>query len=367
MKKLIALLLVLAMMSFMVACASTTTDPVSPDSSGTETTTESTTTEETTESTDTEETTTTESTGDKKGTIGVVCYVTSAPYFSSGKDAAIAAGEALGYDVIWTGTSEVDTAGLISVVENLISQGVDGICLASGDTTSMVPICQEAMEKGIKVVTFDLDIDPEGRDAYAGLDDLAELAVPQVESIVDSIGEEGDVAVVTGVLTNELLQKRIERMYSYAEEKYPGLNFVTVEGTNEDSEAAYTAAMNIMTAYPDVDAIVSNVSTALGPICTAIEDAGKIGEVYGCGQSSPNLAKPGMASGACVSAILWDTAKWQEWAVTLCANLIEGKEYTEGENCGIDGFPDGEYVGDGIFYYYETFSFTPENINDFDF
>ena len=236
---------------------------------------------------------------DKKGTIGVVCYVTSAPYFSAGKDAAIAAGEELGYDIIWTGTTEVDTAGLIACVETLIAQGVDGICLASGDTTSMVPIMQEAMEKGIKVVTFDLDIDAEGRHAYAGLDDLAELAVPQVESIVASIGEEGQVAVVTGVLTNELLQARIDRMYTYAAEKYPGLEFVTVEGTNEDSNAAYDAAMNIMTAYPEVDAIVSNVSTALGPICTAIEDAGMIGTVYGCGQTTPNLAKDGMASGAC--------------------------------------------------------------------
>ena len=302
----------------------------------------------------------------KKGTIGVVCYVTSAPYFSEGQAAAIAAGEKLGYDVIWTGTSEVDTAGLISCVENLISQGVDGICLAAGDTTSMVPVCQEAMNKGIKVVTFDLDIDAEGRDAYAGLDDLSELGVPQVESIVKSIGEEGDVAVVTGVLTNELLQKRIERMYSYAEEKYPKLNFVTVEGTNEDSEAAYTAAMNIMTAYPNVKAICSNVSTALGPICTAIEDAGMIGKVYGCGQTTPNLAKPGMESGACVSGILWDVAKWQEWAVTICAQLIEGTEHEVG-NIGLEGFPQGEYLGDGLYYYHETFDFTPENINEFDF
>ncbi|MCI8524906.1 MAG: substrate-binding domain-containing protein [Oscillospiraceae bacterium] len=373
MKKLIALLVVLTMLLGLAACGTTTEDPApAPADTPADSAPAETTPDAPAEPEKTEEPAETGS-GDaepaasgSKGTIAVVCYVTSAPYFSSGEAAAIAAGEALGYDVIWTGTSEVDTAGLISVVENLISQGVDGICLASGDTSSMVPICQEAMSKGIKVVTFDLDIEPEGRDAYAGLDDLSELAVPQVESIVASIGEEGDVAVVTGVLTNELLQKRIERMYSYAEEKYPGLNFVTVEGTNEDSEAAYTAAMNIMTAYPDVDAIVSNVSTALGPIATAIEDAGMIGQVYACGQSSPNLAKPGMASGACVSAILWDTAKWQEWAVRICASLIEGTEYEVG-SCGIDGFPQGEYVGDDVFYFYETFSFTPDNINDFDF
>ena len=303
---------------------------------------------------------------EKKGTIAVVCYVTSAPYFSFGEATAKATGEALGYDVIWTGTTEVDTPGLITIIDNLIEQEVDAICIASGDTTSVVPVCQKAREKGIKVVSFDLDIDAEGRDAYAGLMDLSELGIPQVESIVDSIGEEGKVAIVTGVLTNELLQKRIEYCVSYAAEKYPGLEFVTTESMDEDAEKCYEVAMNIMTAYPEVTAIMSNVSTGVGPISAAIEDAGKIGEVYACGQSTPNLAKPGMESGACVSAILWDVAKWQAWAVTLAANLVEGVELPMGP-LSIEGFDGAERVAEDIYYYYETFTFTPENINDYDF
>jgi len=303
---------------------------------------------------------------ESKGTIAVVCYVTSAPYFSFGEQTAIETGKALGYDVIWTGTTEVDTPGLISIIENLIAQDVDAICLASGDTTSVVPICQQAMEKGIKVVSFDLDIDPAGRDVYAGLMDLAELGIPQVESIVDSIGEEGKYAIITGVLTNELLQKRIDFCLEYAKEKYPGLECVTVEGMDEDPEKAYSVAMNIMTAYPDVKAIMSNVSTGVGPISSAIEDAGKIGEVYACGQSTPNLAKPGMASGACKSAVLWDTGKWQAWAVTIAANLIEGKDMPVGK-LDIAGFPRAERLDGNVFYFYETFEFTPENINNFNF
>lgn len=303
---------------------------------------------------------------EKKGTIAVVCYVTSAPYFSFGEATAKATGEALGYDVIWTGTTEVDTPGLISIIENLIEQEVDAICIASGDTTSVVPVCQKAMEKGIKVVSFDLDINAEGRDAYAGLMDLSELGIPQVESIVDSIGEEGKVAIVTGVLTNELLQKRIDYCISYAAEKYPGLEFVTIESMDEDAEKCYEVAMNIMTAYPEVTAIMSNVSTGVGPISAAIEDAGKIGEVYACGQSTPNLAKPGMESGACVSAILWDVAKWQAWAVTLAANLVEGTELPMGA-LDIEGFEGAERFAEDIYYYYETFTFTPENINEYDF
>ena len=302
----------------------------------------------------------------KKGTIAMVCYVTSAPYFSYGEQTAIETGNALGYDVIWTGTTEVDTPGLISIIENLIAQEVDAICLASGDTTSVVPICQQAMEKGIKVVSFDLDIAPEGRDVYAGLMDLSELGIPQVESIVTSIGDTGKYAIITGVLTNELLQKRIDFCLEYAKEKYPGLECVTVEGMDEDPEKAYSVAMNIMTAYPEVTAIMSNVSTGVGPISSAIEDAGKIGQVYACGQSPPNLAKPGMASGACVSAVLWDTAKWQAWAITIAANLIEGKEMPVGK-LDIEGFPQAERLEDNVFYFYETFEFTPENIDEFNF
>jgi len=124
--------------------------------------------------------------------------------------------------------------------------------------------------------------------------------------------------------------------------------------------------MNIMTAYPEVTAIMSNVSTGVGPISAAIEDAGKIGEVYACGQSTPNLAKPGMESGACVSAILWDVAKWQAWAVTLAANLVEGVELPMGA-LEIEGFEGAERFAEDIYYYYETFTFTPENINDYDF
>ena len=302
----------------------------------------------------------------KKGTIAMVCYVTSAPYFSYGEQTAIETGNALGYDVIWTGTTEVDTPGLISIIENLIAQEVDAICLASGDTTSVVPICQQAMEKGIKVVSFDLDIAPEGRDVYAGLMDLSELGIPQVESIVTSIGDTGKFAIITGVLTNELLQKRIDFCLEYAKENYPGLECVTVEGMDEDPEKAYSVAMNIMTAYPEVTAIMSNVSTGVGPISSAIEDAGKIGQVYACGQSTPNLAKPGMASGACVSAVLWDTAKWQAWAITIAANLIEGKEMPVGK-LDIEGFPQAERLEDNVFYFYETFEFTPENIDEFNF
>lgn len=301
-----------------------------------------------------------------KGTIAVICQSTAMPYYSSGKIGALEAGEELGYDIIWTGTPEYDTTGFIACVENAISQKVDGIVIAAGDSSSAVPICQEARKKGIKVVTFDLDMNEEGRDAYAGLQDVSELGIPLIDTVVNSIGEEGEVAVITGPLTNEFLQSRIELMRSYAAEKYPGLSIVDVEGTSLDPEEAYTATKNIMTTYPNVTAICLNISNSMGATCTAIEDAGKVGKVFACGMTTPNLIKDGMAEGSCVSAMGWDVAKWQKWAVAICAKLIEGEEFDVG-NIGLADYPNGEYLGDGIYYFNEILMFTPDNINDYDY
>lgn len=300
-----------------------------------------------------------------KGTIAVLNYSASAPYFIRGEQGAIETGKAFGYDVVYTGTAEVDTPKLISMVQDFIQQDVKAICIASGDTTSVVPILQEAMEKGIKVVSWDLDIDPAGRDAYAGIMDLAELGIPQVDTMVEAIGEEGEWAIITGPLTNEFLNMRIDRMKEYVGEKFPGLKLVTVEGCEDDPQKAYVAAQNILAAYPSVKAIMSNVSTAIGAISNAIEDEDLVGKVWAVGQSTPNLAKPAMAAGTCKSAVLWDTADWTSFAVTVAVNLIEENDVPEG-NLGWPNFPKATREKD-VFYYYEVMKFTPENIDQFDF
>jgi len=306
---------------------------------------------------------------ESKGTIAVVCYANSGPYFACGEETAIETGKRLGYDVIWTGTPDPDGPGFINIITNLVEQGVDAMCIASGDTESVVPILQEAMAKGIKVITLDLDINPAGRNFYAGLMELdTELGIPQVESVVASMGDTGEYAIITGVLTNEFLANRIEFCINYAKENYPNLECVAVESMEEDPEKCYSVAQNILTVYPNVKAIMSNVSSGVGPISRAIEDAGKIGEVFACGQSMPSLAKPGMKSGACINAYLWDPAKWQEWAVTLAAYAVEGKldDMPIGK-VEIEGFPLAERYSDDTFYYHESFVFTPENIDNFDF
>ena len=302
---------------------------------------------------------------DKKGTIAVLNYVSSAPYFACGESKAKEAGAKAGYDVIYTGTPNVDTPKLISLIQDMLQKDVKALVVASGDSTSVAPVLKEARAKGIKVVSWDLDIAKEGRDCYAGIMDLAELGVPMVEEMVKTIGDEGEFAIVTGVLTNEFLQARIKRIEEYIAEKYPKLKCVAIEGMDEDPQKAFAVTQNIISAHPNIKAIMSNVSTGLGPIGKAIEQEGKIGQVYATGQSTPQLAKPVLESGAAESAVLWDPGDWAAFATTIAANLVDGVEMPEG-NPNIDGFPDATRQGD-VFYFWKTLDFTKDNVDQFDF
>ena len=154
----------------------------------------------------------------------------------------------------------------------------------------------------------------------------------------------------------------------YAQETYPGLKFVGLEAGESDALKNYNAAVSLMQANPDLKVIMSNASDALGPIAEAISAEGKVGEVFGTGMTTPNLAKPGFESGAIIGGgMLWSPAKWGRFAVTLANEVLNGKTFKLGEPFEIPGFPNAIQYAEDEFRYNELQEYTRENINDFNF
>lgn len=304
--------------------------------------------------------------------IAMVVFLTGIPYFDEASKGAFRAGEKLGIDVGYYGPPSNDTPGQIALIDDLITKGVKGLVVTAIDSTAVVPVLQKAMNAGIKVVTFDLDTDPAGRQFYAGLKELDDMGPWMVDLMYDAhkdvLGDEYEYSIITSSLTSELMIDRVKDMIAYAEEQYPGLTNVGYEAGDSDAQKVYNAAVALMRANPDMKVILSNASDALGPIAEAIAAEGKIGEVYGTGMTTPNLAKPGYESGAIIGgAMLWAPAEWAEFAVTLCNELIEGKEFTMGGDWSIPGFPEVEMTAPDVIVYSGLQAFTKENINDFDF
>lgn len=305
--------------------------------------------------------------------VAFVTFMTGIPYFDDAWTGANAMAQELGLSIGYYGPASNDTPGQIAIIDDLITKGIKALVVTCMDSEAVVPTLEKARAAGIIVVTWDLDVsDPNGRDYFANICSNEEMGKFMVDCMynahLDTLGDSYEWAMITSSLTSEQMIARADYMVKYAEETYPGLKYMGIESGESDAQKNYNAAVTLMQANPDLKVIMSNASDALGPIAEAIAAEGKIGQVYGTGMTTPNLAKPGFESGAIIGgAMLWSPAKWGRFAVTLVNEVLNGATYTLGEEFEIPGFPNAVQFAADEFRYNELQEYTKENINDFNF
>ena len=165
MKKILALLLALSMLLCLAACAGTTTAK-------------------------TEETKTETAKSDKDYEIVVVPKDASNPWFVRMDTGVKEYAAETGLNVYQKGTDVIDATKQAQLVQDLIAQGVDAICVVPVDPESLEPVLKQAKEAGIVVIAHegasltnvDYDIEAFSNSGYGAfiMDNLAE-----------AMGEEG--------------------------------------------------------------------------------------------------------------------------------------------------------------------------------
>src|SRR5512135_2259385 len=77
--------------------------------------------------------------------IAVVPKSQSHVFWQTVHAGAVAAGRALGVDILWNGpASEIDFSRQVSIVDDFINQRVDGIALAPTHGESLLPVVERA-------------------------------------------------------------------------------------------------------------------------------------------------------------------------------------------------------------------------------
>src|SRR5256885_12982712 len=85
--------------------------------------------------------------------IAVIPKGTTHVFWQSIRAGAERAGKELNVDIVWRGPlREDDRDAQVSEVENAVSRGVSGICIAPLDESALVQPIQEAQQKKIPVV-----------------------------------------------------------------------------------------------------------------------------------------------------------------------------------------------------------------------
>ena len=146
--------------------------------------------------------------GSKQITIALVPKSLDNAIFLDAKSAAEKRGKELGVNILWVGSAKSDAAEQVTVIEGLIQKKVDGILVSCNDADALKDVIDRAMDKGIKVATFDSDSPKSKRLFYAGTDNYG-IGVKAAGFMKQLLPSGGKVAVLTGVLGAPNLEQRI--------------------------------------------------------------------------------------------------------------------------------------------------------------
>ena len=199
-----------------------------------------------------------------------------------------------------------------NLVEQAINRGVKGIIINNGRPEVLKDVAQKALDAGIKVVAYDVDLDNPAIPQIEQNDrELARLALEQ--AIADN-GEsfKAGYVYVPGIAP---LDRRDETWQAF-KKKYPGIQEVAHWGTMNNpianSVADQTAA--VLRANPDITVIFAPYDEFAKGAKTAVDEAGlseKI-KIYSADISTPDI-----------SAMVEDKSAWAASAATSSAVVGE--------------------------------------------
>ena len=346
MKKAIAIILALGMMLTMAACAGTPAPSASTPASGADS-----------------------AEGQATRTYFVNPKMVGAAYWEAAKEGALQAGEDLGVEVIWNGTSEVDVAKQINMLTDMITRKVDGLAVAVNDATSMTNVFNQAKEAGIPVVTFDSDSENAER-AYCVLPDTDQaIGEAFLSALINQMPEpKGKVAVMIASPSAANIIAWRDSALAKIESDYPDIEIVGVYPSNDDQQKAYENAKSFIQANPDLVGILCLAGAETPAACKAVKEAveaGQLeeGQVKIGGMGIPSLVREYIKDGTMTESVMWNPMNMGYMSVWALDQIAQGNEITDGME--VPGVGTIKVEDDRI--YCGTFRFTAEDVDNYQF
>ena len=194
--------------------------------------------------------------GKKTIKIALIAKSSTNPVFLSARTGAEAAAKELsakyGLDIVidWRTPPTEDGQVQAQRVAQAVNEGDDAIVISSSDAAKVTGAINDAVARGVPVMTFDSDAPQSKRFAFYGVDDVA--SGEQVMSeLAKQLGGKGKVAILAGNQNAPNLRKRADGVKKEAA-KYPGITIVGTFYHIETPQDAAAEVVRVMNAYPDI-------------------------------------------------------------------------------------------------------------------
>lgn len=188
--------------------------------------------------------------------FAVVPKAMNNPFFDVARDGCMKRAKELGnVECIYKGPIEHEPATQAQIIQDFITQKVDGMAISVADVAAMTKSIDAATAAGIPVITFDADAPGSKRLAYIGTNNK-DFGLALGKQLLKLRPDGGKYAMVSGGPGAKNLAERVDGV----REALKGSKWVEVQGSptfcNDDSTLAIQQMTDLRTATPDLAAIV---------------------------------------------------------------------------------------------------------------
>ncbi|MBI2823937.1 MAG: substrate-binding domain-containing protein [Planctomycetia bacterium] len=268
--------------------------------------------------------------GGKAYRVAVIPKGTTHEFWQSVHAGAAQAAEELGnVEVLWKGPlQESDREGQISLVQDFVTRGVDGIVLAPLDSQALVSVVKSAKEDGIPTVIFDSGLADETDIVSYVATDNYRCGALAAQHMAKLLSGKGRVILLRYNVGSESTEQREEGFLDSLAKEFPQIEILSSNQYSGTSfEDALTKSQQLLLKFGDeVDGIFTvcepNSTGMLGALAGRGELAGKVKFIA----FDPNARLiQAMRDGKVDGIVLQDPVKMGYLAVKTMVDHLEGK------------------------------------------
>jgi len=245
-----------------------------------------------------------------------------------------------GINAYQKGPASTDAAQQVQVIQDVINQGINALCVVPVDPAACDPVLKEARDKGIVVITHegsscknvDYDLEAFNNAGYGAF---------IMDKLQESMGGKGVYTTMVAHLTNASQNEWANGAVAQQQSKYAGLQLLDnpkrVESDN-NSEKAYQVAKEVMKSHPEVKGFVGTSSMDTPGVARAINELGLKGKTFVVGTGMPNECRSLIKDGSLSYITLWDPAEAGYAMCVMARQILEGKKITDGTDLGLKSY-----------------------------
>lgn len=259
----------------------------------------------------------------------------------------------------------------VSVIQSLISQGVDSIAIAANDENALQAALEEAMDAGIKVFCLDSKVNPDSRMTFVNQAGIKEIGQTLMDAVYDITGGEGQWAILSATSQAANQNAWIESMKSVmTDEKYSKLELVEVAYGDDEPQKSTDQTLALLQKYPDLKLICAPTTVGINAAAKVLQDEKSSVKLTGLGLPSEMAEYIGDDDEhSCPYMYLWNPIDLGKLAAYTSIALVNG-DITGAEGDSFTAGDMGEYnitaADDGgtEIILGPPFKFDPSNIDE---